>query len=404
MFVWFAACSDPSGNTSPPLQSNTVPSWDSDPMVDAAAGGFVLNEGTVSGNPAPTVLYYYAAYPAKIPGELNFEGDTHWTEVPAGLPTITAIGDYSLYGLAVNSEGAVLSSEIYFSIPAPSAGDTQIISINGLTFDLQYCPGAAANSMPINTDDDPLYGNSIQPFWFADTEVTFELWTTVVTWADSNGYAFAHAGTRGDGSGDTDQHPVSMINWRDAMLFGNALTEWYNVNNGNRSDMTCVYYTDSAYTIPLRQVDDGTSVDTTAGTQDNPYIDSGADGFRLPGMYEWECAARYIDGSSWTPGNYASGATADYNNASECARVAVYGKSSAAVVKSKDPNALGCYDVSGNMWEWCFDEWYPWDGTIRIVQSGGWNNSASTLQVGQTQSTLTYNELARIGFRLCRNP
>ena len=217
MFVWFAACSDPSGNTSPPLQSNSVPSWDSDPMVDAAAGGFVLNEGTVSGNPAPTVLYYYAAYPAKIPGELNFEGDTHWTEVPAGLPTITAIGDYSLYGLAVNSEGAVLSSEIYFSIPAPSTGDTQIISVDGLTFDLQYCPGAAA-------------------------------------------------------------------------------------------------------------------------------------------------------------------------------------------VKSKDPNALGCYDVSGNMWEWCFDEAYPWDGSKRTVQSGGWFNAASTLQVGEIQNTSTYSELARIGFRLCRNP
>lgn len=188
------------------------------------------------------------------------------------------------------------------------------------------------------------------------------------------------------------------------MLFGNALTEWYNANNGNRSDLSCVYFTDVAYTLPIRQVDDITSIDTTAGTQDNPYIDSGADGFRLPGMYEWECAARYINGSTWTPGSYASGATADYNNAAECARVAVYGKRSAAIVKSKDPNALGCYDVSVNMWEWCFDEWYPWDGTIRIVQSGGWDNSASTLQVGQTQSTSTYNELARIGFRLCRNP
>lgn len=175
MFVCVTACSDPSGNTSPPPPENTVPAWDSDPTVDAAAGGFILNEGSVSGNPEPTVLYYYATYPAKIPGEFNFEGDTRWTEVTAGLPTITAVGDYSLYGLAVNSEGSVLSSRIDFSLPAPVAGDTQIISVDGLTFDLQYCPGAAANSMPINTDDDPLHSYPIPPFWFAETEVTFEL-------------------------------------------------------------------------------------------------------------------------------------------------------------------------------------------------------------------------------------
>ena len=122
-------------------------------------------------------------------------------------------------------------------------------------------------------------------------------------------------------------------------------------------------------------------------------------------MYEWECAARYIDGSDWTPGDYASGATADYLNAAECARVAVYGTSSAAVVMSKDPNALSCYDMSGNMWEFCFDEWFPYDGSKRVVRSGGWNNSASTLQVGQsTQNTSPNNELNRLGFRVCRNP
>ena len=403
-FAWTSGCSEPSGIANTPPPSNTIPSWDSDPTVATAAGGFTLNEGTVSGNPAPTVLYYYAKDPAKVPGEYNFEDDAHWNEATVGLPTIAAIDDYNCYGVAVNSEGTSLSSRVDFTIPAPVAGDTQTIAAGDLVFDLQYCPGASADSMPIGTDDAVLYGSIISAFWLSETEVTYELWKDVITWAAGNGYSFANTGTRGDGSGDTDQHPVSMLNWRDAMLFGNALTEWYNANNGNRSDLSCVYHTNSAYTDPIRQVDDSEIPDVTAGAQDNPYIDTGADGFRLPKMYEWECAARYIDGSSWTPGNYASGATEAYTSAAECSRVAVYGTSSAAAVKSKDPNTLSCYDMSGNMWEFCFDEWYPWDGSHRVVQSGGWNNAASTLQVGQTQNLYAYTEMQWVGFRLCRNP
>ena len=101
--------------------------------------------------------------------------------------------------------------------------------------------------------------------------------------------------------------------------------------------------------------------------------------FRLPTEAEWEYAARggkkksqytYVGGYSienvsWYKGN-SSGTT--------------------HVVRSKMPNALGLYDMGGNVWEWCSD-WYgdyegytqanpigPDKGTHRVIRGGGWNN------------------------------
>ena len=78
-------------------------------------------------------------------------------------------------------------------------------------------------------------------FYIAQTEVTYELWLAVYTWATASGaetcetsgeacYTFDNAGPRAT----TDsQHPIRAINWYDAIKFSNALTEYYNANNGS---------------------------------------------------------------------------------------------------------------------------------------------------------------------------
>ncbi|MBN2510129.1 MAG: SUMF1/EgtB/PvdO family nonheme iron enzyme, partial [Spirochaetales bacterium] len=107
-------------------------------------------------------------------------------------------------------------------------------------------------------------------------------------------------------------------------------------------------------------------------------------GYRLPTSIEWQYCARYLGttppatgdlateritrnengGSStltsgyyWTPGDYLSGATADYENPTASGAVAVYQDNSSgpASVATKAPNFLGLYDMSGNADEWCID-------------------------------------------------
>ncbi len=100
--------------------------------------------------------------------------------------------------------------------------------------------------------------------------------------------------------------PVTTINWREAMVWGNALTEWYNANNGTAPDLDCVYYTDSGYLTPIRSADDSGSVGITPGDQDNPYVKGQCKGLS-PALRAMNGSLRlgYRNGTLWTYGDHA---------------------------------------------------------------------------------------------------
>ena len=103
--------------------------------------------------------------------------------------------------------------------------------------------------------------------------------------------------------------------------------------------------------------------------------------FRLPTEAEWEFAARGGNKSN----HY------QYSGSNDLGDVAwYYGNSGdkTHVVATKQPNELGLYDMSGNVWEWCSD-WYgnyssssltnptgPNSGSYRATRGGSWYNYA----------------------------
>ena len=126
--------------------------------------------------------------------------------------------------------------------------------------------------------------------------------------------------------------------------------------------------------------------------------------FRLPTEAEWEYAAR--GGIKSKDFKYAG--SDDATAVSWCSSNAERTQQ----VAQKNPNELGLYDMSGNVWEWCSD-WYgvysseqqtnpegPDSGSNRVCRGGGWHSDPSGCRV----TSRTYNAPTktnnRIGFRL----
>ena len=131
--------------------------------------------------------------------------------------------------------------------------------------------------------------------------------------------------------------------------------------------------------------------------------------FRLPTEAEWEFAAR--------GGNNSKGYK--YSGSNTIDDVAWYtGNSSKTVhpIGQKQPNELGIYDMSGNVWEWCQD-WYgsysssaqtnptgPSSGPGRVMRGGSWCYDARICRVSLRNYLSSGQDLGSYGFRLaCRH-
>ena len=128
--------------------------------------------------------------------------------------------------------------------------------------------------------------------------------------------------------------------------------------------------------------------------------------FRLPTEAQWEYAAR--------GGNKSKGYI--YSGSNEIDEVTWYWDNSYMTathpVKTKAPNELGIYDMSGNVWEWCSD-WSgsyssaaqtdptgPATGSNRVVRGGSWFFNATICRVAHRDSSTPADSFDDLGLRL----
>ncbi|MDD2230008.1 MAG: formylglycine-generating enzyme family protein [Candidatus Cloacimonetes bacterium] len=218
------------------------------------------------------------------------------------------------------------------------------------------------------SDEKPVHQVTIASFYIGRYEITQKEWVDVMGSNPSNWKG--------------DNLPVEKVSWYDAV-------NYCNIRSFKEGFKPC--YNRSG---------------------DNITCDWKANGYRLPTEAEWEYAAR--------GGKYNKGSS--YSGSSDLGSVGWYSNnagSSTHEVGTKAANELGIYDMSGNVWEWCWD-WYNSgyyaksqssdpiganSGSTKLLRGGSWSNRDNYSRVTNRAHNYFPDRMYNlIGFRVVRTP
>ena len=219
-----------------------------------------------------------------------------------------------------------------------------------------------------------------------------------------------------ESNGQGEKYPVYYVNWYEAVIYCNLLSKerhltpvyyitvdgqnitdvdiWASIDGTNilKTDLNKYYYNSTSASAVLD--------DATTGIK----CEESADGYRLPTEAEWEYIAREANTADYT-----------FSGSNSINDVGWSGNNSGKKtheVKTKNANILGVYDMSGNVWEWCYD-WYgnisasigsygPLTGNSRIRRGGGAFWGDDDCKVSNRRNCNPASRDKDIGFRVVR--